>query len=142
MNRCLASLSGRTLLLSSLLMGLCCLSCNIVFAQGIARTFPATALRGTLQVTTPPDILINGQAERLAPGARIKGSNNLLVLSASLAGQSVLVNYLRDPMGQVREVWILTSQESQEKRSGMEVITNIVSGPAADKPKTDDGKAP
>ena len=128
MNRCLASLRGRLLFSSTLLVGLCGLSGDLAFAQGVVRQFPAAALRGTLQVTTPPDILINGKAERLAPGARIKGTNNLLVLSASLVGQNVLVNYLRDPQGQIREVWILNGQEAQEKRSGMEVVTNIVSG--------------
>jgi hypothetical protein len=142
MNRCLASLRGRLLLSSTLLMGLCGLPCDIAFAQGLVRPFPAAALRGTLQVTTPPDILINGKTERLAPGAHIRGSNNLLVLSASLAGQSVLVNYLRDPQGQIREVWILSAQEAQEKRAGMETRTNFIFGSDADKPKTDDGKTP
>jgi len=111
-------------------------------AQTLQRQFPATARRATLQVIAPPEVLINGTSERLAPGARIKGSNNLLLMSASLVGSTVLVNYVRDGQGLIREVWILSAEEAQENRASMEPITNIVFGSDADKPKTDDGKTP
>src|SRR4051812_4771212 len=65
-------------------------------AQLAVRQFPAAALRGALTVTTPPEVLINGAAERLAPGVRIRGVNNLLVLSNSLVGQTYIVNYVRE----------------------------------------------
>ena len=138
MNRCLAALKGISLGLMSLLI----LVAEPVSAQGLVRQFPAAAKRGTLEVTQPPNILINGQPERLSPGARIKNPNNMIVLSGNLVGQPVLVNYLRDPQGQIHEVWLLNAAEAQQERAGMETVTNIVFGSDADKPKTDDGKTP
>jgi hypothetical protein len=79
------------------------------------RQFPATAKRGLLLVTTPPVVLLDGKPARLSPGVRIKSANNLLVLSASLAGTSVPVNYVLDAQGMVHEVWILSAQEAQTK---------------------------
>jgi hypothetical protein len=87
-------------------------------------------------------VLINGQAERLSPGARIKNPDNLLVMSGALVGQRVLVNYLRNAQGELHEVWILSSTEAAEKRAGMEPVINFTFGSDADKPKTDDGKTP
>lgn len=106
------------------------------------REFPAKAIRGFLQVTSPPNVLINGQAARLSPGARIKGTTNTLVMSASLVGSNVLVNYVRDMQGLIHEVWILTEQEARAERKGLGTVTNIVFGSDADKPKTDDGNTP
>ncbi len=106
------------------------------------REFPSKALRGSLQVIAPPNVLLNGQPARLSPGARIKGTTNTLVMSASLVGSNVLVNYVRDMQGLIHEVWILTAQEAQAERKGMEPVTNFTFGSDADKPKTDDGKTP
>lgn len=142
MNRCLHALKGFSLGLMTLLLTLVTLAPEPLAAQGLVRQFPAAARRGTLEVTQPPNLLINGQAERLSPGARIKNTNNMIVLSGSLIGQPVLVNYLRDPQGQIHEVWLLNPAEAQEKRAGMEPVTNFVFGSDADKPKTDDGKTP
>lgn len=75
------------------------------------RNFPASALRGEITVTQPPELALNGQLARLAPGARIRGQNNLLVLSGALVGQRVLVHYTRDPSGNLLDVWILTPAE-------------------------------
>jgi hypothetical protein len=111
-------------------------------AQAEGRPFPAAAKRGILQVTEPPNLLINGASERLSPGSRIRGENNMLVMSGQLVGQSVLVNYTRNAQGMIHEVWILTAIEAQQERSGMEPITNFVFGSDADKPKVDDGKTP
>ncbi|MEY4979813.1 MAG: hypothetical protein RLZZ352_2083 [Pseudomonadota bacterium] len=81
-------------------------------AVGPVRQFPPQALRGTLQVVQPPDIVLDGQATRLSPGARIRNTQNTLALSASLIGQTLVVNYTREPMGLVHEVWILTPTEA------------------------------
>lgn len=140
MNRCLPARKGFFLGLMSLL--LVTLAPAPAAAQDLVRQFPAAAKRGTLEVTQPPNILINGQAERLSPGARIKNPNNMIVLSGSLVGQALLVNYLRDPQGQIHEVWLLNPAEAQQKRTGMEAVTNFVFGSDADKPKTDDGTTP
>jgi hypothetical protein len=112
------------------------------FADEAVRQFPAAARRATLEVNTPPNVLINGLPERLSPGARIKGPGNLLVLSGNLVGQRVVVNYLRDPHGLVHEVWILNEAEALQKRAGSEPTTNFIFGSDADKQKTDDGKTP
>ncbi|MEY4139971.1 MAG: hypothetical protein RLZZ371_2153 [Pseudomonadota bacterium] len=141
MNRCLFAAKGFSLGLMSLLT-LVTLAPEPLAAQELVRQFPAAARRGTLEVTQPPNILINGQPERLSPGARIKNSNNMIVLSGNLVGQPVLVNYLRDAQGQIHEVWLLNATEAQEKRAGMEPVTNFVFSSDADKPKTDDGKTP
>ena len=142
MNRCLCAFKGFSLGQLSLLLTLVTLTPEPLAAQDLVRQFPAAARRGMLEVTQPPNILINGQPERLSPGARIKNSNNMIVLSGNLLGQPVLVNYLRDAQGQIHEVWLLNAAELQEKRAGMETVTNFVFGSDADKPKTDDGKTP
>lgn len=79
------------------------------FAQ--QRPFPATALRGQLTVTQPPAVMLNDQPARLAPGARIRGENNLLVLSGTLVNQPLVVNYTIDPYGLLLDVWVLTPAE-------------------------------
>ena len=80
-----------------------------------SRSFPATALRGELVVIQPPDVALNGQAARLAPGVRIRGPNNLLQMSAALVGTKVVVNYTVDTYGLLRDVWILTDAERQNE---------------------------
>lgn len=111
MNRCFPPLSRRVLLaLSGLFL------CSLTLAQNAPRTFPTAALRGTLVVTQPPVITMDGKPAQLSPGARIKGANNLQVLSGALIGQEVLVNYTVEPHGMVHDVWILTEAEAAEKR--------------------------
>ena len=143
MNRCM-----RSLLLPLFSAGLCisaattALLPSVASAQMTVRQFPPAARRGTLQVITPPEILIDGNAERLSPGARIRGLNNMLVMSGQMVGVRVLVNYIRNPQGQIHDVWVLNDLEVQEKRAGSEPVTNFVFGSDADKPKVDDGKTP
>jgi hypothetical protein len=80
-------------------------------AQTVQRNFPATALRGEISFGQPPEVLVNGKPTRLAPAARIRGLNNLLVMSGALMGQRVVVNYSLDSLGLVQDVWILTDVE-------------------------------
>lgn len=78
----------------------------------VQRNFPATALRGELRVTQPPEVLLNGAPARLAPGARIRDTQNMMVMSGALAGGSPLVvNYTLDTQGGVLDVWLLTERE-------------------------------
>jgi hypothetical protein len=79
------------------------------------RNFDAQTLRGQFVVTQPPDVLLNGQPARLAPGARIRGANNMLAMSGELAGQRLLVHYTLDLQGQILNVWVLTPQEAANK---------------------------
>jgi hypothetical protein len=137
MNRCTQASAPRTaawriILATALLcMGL------VAHAQDSVRPFPANALRGTLQVTQPPELLLNGQTARLSPGARIRGVNNMLVMSGALVGQSLVVNYVRDAQGMVHEVWLLNPTEARQKMPGMPAQGNY--GSESYVPATPDG---
>ena len=113
-----------------------------VAQQMAVRQFPVAATRGMLVVTAPPEVLINGSVERLSPGVRIRGVNNMLLMSGALVGQTFVVNYVREKQGMIQEVWLLNQAEADEKRKGMEPITNFIFGSSGDQPKTDDGKTP
>jgi hypothetical protein len=82
-------------------------------AQLVLRPFPRNAQRGAMVVTNAPELLLNGKAERLSPGARMRTANNMLVMSAALTGQNLLINYTREPHGLIHEVWILNAAEAQ-----------------------------
>ena len=86
-------------------------ACTLPAQAQAPRRFPATALRGEIVVTQPPELLLNGQPARLAPGARIRGTNNLLQTSGALVQQRLAVNYTLDMYGLLLDVWLLTPQE-------------------------------
>ncbi len=76
------------------------------------RSFPVHALRGELLIGAAPQALLNGQADRLAPGARIRGEDNMLRPPASAVGQPLVVHYTREPSsGLLMDVWILNRAE-------------------------------
>jgi hypothetical protein len=77
------------------------------------RNFPADALRGRIRFLQPPDIELNGQPQRLAPGSRVRDQNNMIAMSAALAmiDQRFFVDYNFDNLGMVKDVWILTDAE-------------------------------
>ena len=81
----------------------------------LPRSFPANALRGELLVVQPPDVMLNGVPARVAPGARIRGQNNLLQMSGALVGAKLLVHYTPDPEGLLLNVWVLTAEEAGRK---------------------------
>jgi len=85
-----------------------------VVAQ-LQRNFPATALRGELRVTQPPETLLNNRLARLAPGSRIRGADNLLLMSGALVGAPLLVHYTLDTSGLLLDVWVLTPAEAARK---------------------------
>jgi len=84
-------------------------------AAQLQRNFPATALRGELRVTQPPEALLNKRPARLAPGARIRGADNMLVMSGAIVGAPLLVHYTLDTTGLVLDVWVLTPAEAARK---------------------------
>lgn len=91
------------------------LFCSPAWAQA-PRPFPALALRGEITFGTAPEVLLNGQPARLAPGARIRGADNLLQLPVALAALTLPVHYTREPTtGLLLEVWILTEQERRRE---------------------------
>jgi hypothetical protein len=79
------------------------------------RKLSPQSLRGELQVVATPEALLNGQGVRLAPGARIHGQDNMLVMSGRAAGQKLAVNYTADTYGLVMEVWILRPEEIAQR---------------------------
>ena len=84
-------------------------------AAQLQRNFPANALRGELVVLQPPEALLNGGPARLAPGARIHGGDNLLVMSGTLSNQRLVVHYTLDQAGQLKDVWLLTAAEAARR---------------------------
>jgi hypothetical protein len=80
-------------------------------AAQVQRQFPQNALRGQISFGPPPQVLLNGDPKRLAPGARIRATNNMIVLSGSLAGSVLPVHYTIDPQGEIKDVWILRDDE-------------------------------
>jgi len=81
-------------------------------AAQVQRVFPQNAMRGALVMGAPPEVTLNGQPARLAPGARIRNQNNMLEMSGALVGQRLLVNYTLENGALVKDVWILRPEEA------------------------------
>ncbi len=85
---------------------------NTTALAQIIRNFPVNTVRGNIAFKAPPQIEVNGKAEILTPGARIRDERNALVMSGMLMGKEFTVNYKREPStGQVHEVWFLSADE-------------------------------
>ena len=54
---------------------------------------------------------MNGKLARLAPGARIRDTANMLSMSGTLVGLPLVVNYTLDTQGGILDVWVLTTAE-------------------------------
>jgi hypothetical protein len=80
-------------------------------AAQVQRAFPQNALRGVAVFGNPPELTINGKAALLAPGARIRGFNNMLEMSSTLIGLKATVNYTVDLSGLVKDIWVLRKEE-------------------------------
>ncbi|MDQ2734378.1 MAG: hypothetical protein M3Y55_05170 [Pseudomonadota bacterium] len=81
-------------------------------AAQVQRNFPQNALRGALVFVQAPEVMLNGELARLAPGARIHDANNMTVVPGGLIGGRFLVHYTIDLYGLVKDVWILTPAEA------------------------------
>ena len=99
----------------ALLLAIVCFCAGLPSMAQAQRNFPASALRGELVVTAPPELQLNRKAARLAPGARIRGTDGMLILSGALVGQRMLVHYTLDLLGNVQEVWVLTPAEASKQ---------------------------
>lgn len=100
-------------MLRCVLVGLT-LSATVLVAQAqavVARQFPANALRGEMVFGQPPEVLLNEKPARMVPASRIRGPNNLLILSGALMGTKAKVHYTLDNQGFVKDVWILREDE-------------------------------
>lgn len=115
MNRCFSSALRRLGTTSVAL-----LISSQVFGQSAAHTgarpVPTTAQSAELRIEQHPLITLNGQADRLSPGARIYNLNNALVMSSTLAGKTVPVRYVRDPQGLVHEIWLVRDTNNPSAR--------------------------
>lgn len=84
-------------------------------AQG--REFPPDTRFGVLEMIVFPSARLDGNPATLAPGARIRGESNALVLPQQVSGARA-VRYRTDFLGQLRDIWLLTGQETEEARIG------------------------
>ncbi|WP_421881266.1 hypothetical protein [Methylibium sp.] len=87
------------------------LSAPFAASAQVQRNFPYNALRGEITMVNPPDVLLNGKAARLAPGARLRDTNNLVQVSGALIGQRFMAHYTVDTLGLVKDVWMLRAEE-------------------------------
>jgi hypothetical protein len=143
MNRCTYRLAASLLLAFAAALASLPATAQDVGDPPVVRDFPKTALRGDLVVLAPPEILMDGNPDRLAPGARLRDSSNLLVLTGQVINQRLTVNYLRDNMGLVQQVWILTGAEAKLKRpNSPPSLFNFIFGSTPVKTPQDDGKTP
>jgi hypothetical protein len=85
-------------------------------AQAQMRTLPEDTERGVIRHVQGGDILIDGRAMRLAPGATIRGRENLIIVPSALPGDGALAEYLLDGDGSVSRVWLLTPEEASRQR--------------------------
>jgi hypothetical protein len=95
----------------SLLLACLALLAGTALAQGMLRTVPKDVVLAQMTVTRAPEITLDGKPDRLAPGARIRDLNNMVVLSGSIAGKTLPVVYRRDAAGLVHDAWQLTDAE-------------------------------
>ena len=142
MNRCTFRLAATLLLTLSAALSTWPALAQTDSAPAV-RDFPKAALRGEMVVLAPPDILMDGKPDRLSPGARMRDSGNFLALTGQVVNQKLTVNYLRDNMGLVQQVWILTDAEARLKRPNSPTsLFNFVFGSSADTAPQDDGNTP
>jgi hypothetical protein len=80
------------------------------------RSFPPNTLRGVVVFGDYPSVTLNGQAARLSPGSRLRGADNMAVMTPAIAGAKLLVHYTVDVGSNfVKDVWILTPAEAAIK---------------------------
>ena len=155
MKRCALPLNTRILIaLGALLAPAAAVFTGNVHAQAVpvpqtqfeaaagGRNFPVGTLRGKFMVLAPPEIKLDGDLERMSPGARIRSAQNMMVMPAAIIGQNLLVNYTRDASNLVSQVWILTADEARaERESAEKPFLNFWPFVANSGPR-DDGKTP
>lgn len=116
MPRCLKTVTARLAVAMPLLMPLMMsLPASQAHAQADrAIPVPVQSLRGEVVFGQPPEVTLNGKPARLAPGVRIKGPDNLIVMSGALAGRKLTVNYVADTYGLLMNIWLLTPLELKQ----------------------------
>ena len=105
----------------------------------VFRTLPEDAKRGTLSHVQDNVVSLDGRPIKLAPGAQLRGANNLIVVPTALPKDS-LVKYQLDASGELFRAWVLTAEETAMKDkssppSGVDAgrpFSEIVPKPAAE----------
>ena len=82
-------------------------------AQERPRPIPEAAKSGTMSHVEDMTVEIDGQKQRLAPGAQIRDESNRIVMPAAVPAGSK-VKYIVDDDGMLRQVWILTPEEKEK----------------------------
>jgi len=85
-----------------------------VAQTAVLRTLPEDAKRGTLSHVRENLVSLDGRQLRLAPGAQIRGANNLIVVPTALPKDS-LVKYQLNGSGELFRAWVLTAEEAAKK---------------------------
>ena len=144
MNRCIAKLMAALTLSTGLALASLAVQAQPQDDEAsllVTRDLPKAALLGRLLVQQPPDVMLNGQPARLAPGVRIRDENNQIAMSGALMGQVFPVKYLLDSSGLVSQVWILTTDEVRASRKSFSLRHFLFGSDTATGP-VDDGKTP
>jgi hypothetical protein len=94
----------------------CMFSAAPAQSQQRREPIPPTAVVGVAAPAVAPGLQINGKSARLAPGGRIFGTNNMLVLPSALPANSPVAVTL-EHNGDIKTMWILTSEEQKVKRN-------------------------
>ena len=105
----------------------------------VLRTLPEDAKRGTLSHLRDNLVSLDGRQTKLAPGAQIRGANNLILVPTALPKDS-LVKYQLNGSGELFRAWVLTTDETAAKDkpsppSGVDAgrpFSEIVPKPAAE----------
>ena len=94
----------------------CAALCVLIAESALAQAqrivaIPAAAKRSTFTFSGGPDVLVDGRAARLSPGARIFDRNNYLQMHGAISGTFRVKYLLEATTGLVQSVWILTDEE-------------------------------
>jgi hypothetical protein len=131
---------GPTRFVTTLVRVLAGVVASVAFAGAVAqttslRTLPEDARRGYLSHVRENLVSLDGRQLKLAPGAQIRGANNLIVQPTALPKDS-LVKYQLNARGELWRAWVLTDQEaakpSADRPEGGRPFSDIVPKPAAE----------
>ena len=81
------------------------------------RALPADTESGTIRHIQGMTVSIDGKPMQLAPGATIRGQNNLIIVPTALPPGGAAAEYLVDASGQISRVWLVTPEEAARERA-------------------------
>ncbi len=76
-----------------------------------ARTIPMDGQLGELKAAAIPEIKIDDKIYRTAPGLRIYGQNNALIMQSHMPQQATVWFQIEATSGNVWRLWLLTNDE-------------------------------